>query len=95
MQITHNVGKKYASVTGGNVDEFASDLLRLEDSDFEEIVLDFDGTEYVNSMAMGSIFALYQKLRQQQRKLRIINANDKFMRLLKMANLTAILGLDD
>jgi anti-sigma B factor antagonist len=93
MQVRLDVGNQFKEITGDTADEFAQELLRMEDSDFEEIVLDFDGTEYMNSMAMGSIFATYQKLSEQNRKLKIINVNDKIFRLLRMANLTGILDM--
>lgn len=94
MEITLRVGEKFPQVSGASADEFAAELIRLEDSDFEAIVLDFSGTEYINSMAMGSIFATYQKLTEQKRTLRIINVNDKIRRILKVANLTQVLEIE-
>ena len=95
MMITFNVGEKYPQVSGPAADEFAAELIRLEDTDFEEVHLDFRGTEYINSMAMGSLFATCQKLQEQGRKLRLLHVNDKIRRLLRVANLTTILELDD
>lgn len=91
MQVTFTVGHKFPRVSGAASDEFAAELLRLEDSDFEEIILDFDGTEYINSMAMGSIFATYQHLREQGRSLRLVNVNESIQRLFRVANLNDLL----
>lgn len=93
MEVTFRVGEKFPDIAGGTADLFAEEMLRLEDSTFEEVVLDFTGTTYINSMAMGTIFATYQKLNEQNRQLKIINVNEKISRLLKMANLSELLGL--
>lgn len=94
MQITFNVGEKYPQISGETADDFAAELIRLEDTDFEEVCLDFRGTEYINSMAMGSLFATCQKLQEQDRRLRILNVNDKIRRLLTVANLTSLLDIE-
>ncbi|MHC4883467.1 MAG: STAS domain-containing protein [Planctomycetota bacterium] len=93
MEVTFRVGEKFPEISGDSADQFAEEMLRLEDSDFEEVVLDFEGTEYINSMAMGTIFATYQKLSGEERSLKIMNVNDKIYRLLKMANLVDLLGV--
>jgi anti-anti-sigma factor len=94
MHVTFNVGEQYPQISGKQADEFATELIRLEDSDFEDVILDFKGTEYINSMAMGSIFATYQKLQEEGRHLKLVNVNDKIRRLLRVANLTSLIGED-
>lgn len=94
MEITLNVGKKFPQINGETSDQFAKEILRLEDSDFETIILDFDGTEYINSMAMGTIFATYQKLSESGKSLKMINVNDRIKKLFKVANLTTILDME-
>ena len=94
MEITLNVGKKFPQINGETSDQFAKEILRLEDSDFEIIILDFEGTEYINSMAMGTIFATYQNLSESNRHLKLINVNDRIKKLFKIANLTSIIDMD-
>ena len=93
MEVTFRVGERFPEISGETADQFAEEMLRLEDSDFEEVVLDFAGTNYINSMAMGTIFATYQKLSENERNLRIMNVNDKIYRLFKMANLVDLLNV--
>lgn len=88
MEIVMNVGEKFPQLTGPSSDEFAKELLRLEDSDFEHIILDMNGVDCISSMAMGSIFAMYQKLNEQGRKMVIQNASDQVSRLLRMVNMS-------
>ncbi|MHC4871802.1 MAG: STAS domain-containing protein [Planctomycetota bacterium] len=94
MEVTLNVGKDFPQINGDNSDQFATEMLKLEDSDIDEVVLDFEGTEYINSMAMGTIFATFQKLEEQERNLKLINVNEKIKRLLKVANLADVFSVE-
>lgn len=94
MRITLDIGSKFPEITGEAADLFAAELLKIEEGDSEEVVLDFGGTETISSMAMGSIFAAHQKLTDQDRKLLIINASDKIKRLLKMVNMNHLLRIE-
>jgi anti-anti-sigma factor len=91
MEIKLEVGKEFSELSGTTADRFADELIRLEDSDFEEIILDFSGTESINSMSMGTIYATHQKLAAQDRKLTMINVNERIKRLFKLANLSGII----
>ena len=88
---TLEIGKQFPEITGAASDAFAAELMKAEDSDFTEVILDFEGTETISSMAMGSIFATHQKMAEQSRKLIIINASDKIKRLLRMVNMAHLL----
>lgn len=94
MRVTLEIGKQFPEITGIASDTFASELMKAEDSEFTEIILDFAGTETISSMAMGSIFATHQKLTEQGRKLVIVNASDKIKRLLRMVNMANLLDMD-
>ena len=94
MQIVVPVGKKFPEINGAASDDFAEEMLRVEDSDFEEVILDFEGTENINSMAMGCLFSTHQKLQEQDRTLRIIHVEPRIRRLLKVANLESIVEDD-
>ena len=92
MALIVEIGKKYAEITGPLSDAFASELNDIiANGDFTELVLDFSGTKVMSSMAMGTIFAAYQKLRDQGKSLRIINASEKVTHLLRMVNMGEIL----
>lgn len=92
MQLVLETGKKYPEITGPASDAFASELNKIcATGYFTELVLDFEGTRILSSMAMGTLFAVYQKLKEQGKNLRIINASEKVTHLLRMVNMADIL----
>lgn len=92
MRLVVEIGKKYPEITGPISDAFAAELQRIVSTgDFTELVLDFEGTKVISSMAMGTLFQVYQKLRDQGKPFRLINASDKVTHLLRMVNMAEIL----
>lgn len=91
IRVTLEIGKQFPEITGHASDAFAAELMKAEDSEFSEVILDFAGTETISSMAMGSIFATHQKMQEQGRNLIIVNASDKIKRLLRMVNMAQLL----
>lgn len=92
MRLVLDIGKKFPEITGPISDAFAAELTQAcNNADFEELVLDFQGTKIISSMAMGTIFAIYQKLREQGKSMHIINASEKVTHLLRMVNMAEIL----
>ncbi|MCC8180404.1 MAG: STAS domain-containing protein [Planctomycetes bacterium] len=93
MELVLEIGKKYPEITGPISDAFAAELIQACDTgEFDKLVLDFKGTKIISSMAMGSIFAIYQRLRDQGKKMEIINASEKVTNLLCMVNMAEILA---
>ncbi len=92
MRQVLDIGKRYPEITGLFSDAFAAELNKVcAKGDFNELVLDFAGTKVISSMAMGTIFAVYQKLREQGKTIQIINASDKVKHLLRMVNMAELL----
>ena len=91
MKIELDIGKDFPEITGSNADEFARELLKLEESDYKEVVLDFSSTRAISSMAMGSLFATYQKMVTQNRTMKIVNPSESIERLLKLVNMHDLL----
>lgn len=92
MKIELAIGRDFPDITGSNADEFAKELLKIEEADYDEVVLDFADTNAISSMAMGSLFATYQKLASQNRKLKIVNPNENIQRLLRLVNMHDLLS---
>ncbi len=91
-QLILDIGKRYPEITGPISDAFAAEVNNVVvNGDFSELVLDFSGTRIVSSMAMGTLFSVYQKLRDDGKALRVVNASEKVRHLLKMVNLSEIL----
>lgn len=95
MRITLDIGKRFPEITTGDTDDFASEMLKIEEADFREVILDFSGTESICSMAMGSIFAAQQKLNEEGRILKVANACQKVKRLIEMVNMADLLCDDE
>ena len=95
-RLTMDVGKRFPEITGAASDAFASELAQVggPGNDFKELILDFEGTSIISSMAMGTIFATYQKLTSQGKNLVIVNASERVKRLLRMVNMAHLLALD-
>ncbi len=85
------VGEKYQSITGNSAQEFINDLLALEKSPYDEIVLDFKDTDSISSMAMGSLYSTYQTLTSQNRSIKIVNPSSNVSRLFKLINMGEII----
>ena len=91
MRLILDIGSKYSEITGPSSDAFAAELkdvcLR---GNFTELVLDLSGIKMISSMAMGTMFAISQKLREQDKTLRLIHVSEKVMTLLRMVNMSSL-----
>lgn len=88
MRLVMDIGNKYLEIIGSSANAFARELTVIcAGTDFSELVLDFQGTSTINPMTIGTLFAMYQKLREQGRMLRLINISDKVRRLLRIVAL--------
>lgn len=86
--LTLKIGKKYPAITGSHTDSFVSELNKaMLTASSRTLVLDLEGTSIVGSTALGAIFSARQKLREQGKALRIVNASEKVARLLQLVNM--------
>lgn len=93
MQLLLQIGKKYPEIIGPMSDAFSSELnAALESGDFTELILDFQGTRTISSMAMGALFSTNEKLKQNGKSLHVINAGEKVAHLLHMVNMSELLS---
>ncbi len=90
-KVVMDVGEKYPDITGPTAEAFIAELLKLEKSPYEEIVLDFKDTTAISSMAMGTLFSTYQSLASQNRSIRIVNPSKNVSRLFKLVNMSEII----
>ncbi len=92
MELIVEIGMKYPQITGPMADAFAAELDKLVASaEFTHLVLDFQGTQVLSSMAIASLFSAHQRLKEQKRSLKIINVSDRVKHLLRMVNMADIL----
>ena len=89
MRFILEIGKKYPEITGPSSDAFAAELKEVcLRGNFTELVLDLSGIKMISSMAMGTMFAISQRLREQDKTLHLINVSDKVLTLLRMVNMS-------
>jgi len=70
------------------------DLYRIvEESDAQNIVLDFSGITFISSGLLGKLIAFQKNCDQQDRVVKICNLNDSLTRLIKMMRLDSIFDL--
>lgn len=91
MRKTYDIGGNFPEITRARADAFADELLKIEESGFQEVVLDFSNIEVISSVAMSRLFDTYQRLTEQKRVMRIANVGDNVRRLLKLLNLGGII----
>ena len=91
MKAVISVGEDFPQITAANVDDFTREMLIIEESGLQEVVLDLNGVATVNSMAIGAIFAAYEKFRDEDRKLHIINASESVKDALEVCGIDQLL----
>ena len=94
-KVVMDVGEKYPEITGSRAQAFINDLLSLEKSQYDEIILDFKDTSSISSIAMGTLYSTFQTLSSQKRSIRIINPTHNVSRLLKLVNMCDIIDEHD
>ena len=90
-KVVMDVGEKYPEITGAQAQAFINDLLSLEKSSYDEIILDFKDTSAISSIAMGTLYSTFQTLSSQKRSIRVINPTHNVSRLLKLVNMNEII----
>lgn len=86
-----DVGEKYPDITGPTAEAFIDELIRLESSPYDEIILDFKDTTSISSMAMGTLYSTYQALLEQNRSIHVVNPSSNVSRLLHLVNMSDII----
>lgn len=90
-KVIMEVGEKYPDITGPTAQAFIDELIELEKSTYDEIILDFKDTSSISSMAMGTLYSTYQTLVSQNRSIKVVNPSVNVSRLLKLVNMSEIL----
>lgn len=70
-------------------------ILQLkENTDASEVVLDAKGVSVIDSLGVNLIIGLYKEVIFQSKTIRIINANDKFMKIANFFRFPSILSIE-
>lgn len=93
MRMVLDIGDRYADITGGVSDEFAEKLrTAAETPGVTELVLDMSGTRIISSMALGTLFHTFQRLKESNKTLRVTNASPKVAHLFRLVNMTELIN---
>jgi anti-anti-sigma factor len=88
------VGNKYNDISGLLRDEFINDLIELRDNEEENIVLDFANVTSLSSIALAALGKLNTQLKDNSRKLQVINVNEKIFQIMDMTGLTDVISIE-
>lgn len=80
-----------------NVKRFNLSLMDLLDDDFEqdELVVDLEGTENIDSVGVTFIVSLYKNTRSNGKRFKVIHSSDDIKQLFKLMKLDEFFELED
>lgn len=80
-----------------NVKRFNLSLVDLLDDDFEqdELVVDLEGTENIDSVGVTFVVNLYKNARSNSKQFKIIHSSDDIKQLFKLMKLDEFFELED
>lgn len=71
-------------------EEFRAVIRRLEDSGFRNVVLDFQGTDYYGSTALGFFLKLWKRIRSVDGKMAFCNVSPHEQEVLRLTRLDTL-----
>jgi len=95
VKIEMTVSDKYKNINFDNSHDFADDMMKIENSDFDDVVINLDGVLSINSMGIGAIYATYMHFQDNQKNLSIKNASEKIRNLFEMTSNLDLLDLEN
>ena len=86
------IKEDYPEVLEYEAGKLRDDLVELEESVQEEIVLDLSGVDMLCSIAVSAIIQTYNNRKKHGKMLSVINASAKNKKLFEMLNVTEIVN---
>ena len=71
-------------------DEFRSVIQRLEEAGYRQVLLDFEGTDYYGSTALGFFLKLWKRLRKVDGKMAFCNVSSHEQEVLRLTRLDTL-----
>lgn len=81
-------------LTRENSETLKKIVTKIEDDLSDEIILNFEAVDYINSAGIGGVISVYKMLCEKNKKLSIIKLNPSVLSVFKIAGLTKILNID-
>lgn len=92
MVETFKVCEKYPDITGDNAENFRDELIAIISTVDDDLLIDLSGIGQISSIGISTLFTIYNEQKEHGRKLTVIHACEKNMKLFEMMNMTKIMG---
>lgn len=89
--------KLQEDLIASNVKQFNLSVMELleEDEDYDELVLDLDKIENIDSVGVTFVVSLYKTANNEGRQFRVVNSNDDIIQLFKLMKLDEFFDMED
>ena len=102
MEVRPNIEKKsikildlWGGLTASNVDTFKKEVNAAAENNHDEIVLNFESVDHVDSSGLGAVISCYVTLHHNRKKLSLVNLNDKIREVFYYTHLAKIIKIYD
>ena len=78
-----------------NSQELKENLMELYEEGFNEIIIDFEEVESIDSSGLGKLLLFHKKLKEREGSLKIINIESDYIRnMFEMIHLNKVIEID-
>lgn len=100
LDISYNNEEKLEiSISGdldiNNIEEFKEQVFNIYDRKENDVVLDIEELNYIDSTGLGAFMSLYKKITDNGHSLKIINPKKNILKLFKITELDTVFGMEE
>ncbi len=70
-------------------------IQELDSRDWEELIIDCNGVDSIDSMGMNFIVGIFKRTKSQKKKFKITGCNDTVKKVLRVFRLDAVFNMDE
>ncbi len=86
------VKEKYPDITNHDAEKFRADLFEMEERINNDLTIDLNGVEQLNSIVVSAIIYCYNNMLKTGKKLSVINAGHKNIKIFEMLNVHDVMS---
>lgn len=94
-----NEEKLEISISGdidiNNVEDFKEEVFNIYDRNVNDVVLDIEELNYIDSIGLGAFISLYKKIDDNGNSFKIINPKKNILKLFKITELDTVFGMEE
>ena len=79
----------------GNIEEFKTKTAALIDSEYTEILLDFSGTKFIDSMGLGSLVSILKQATQRKKQVALCALSPQVRQIFELTRLYRLFDIFD